>query len=95
MLRPLVLLILLALIVHARAHEAPSGWEYPMACCHNFDCAPLDANRVKEIEGGYLIDGKHFVAQKDAKDSPDGIYHACFPSLGQAPRCFWHPPNSY
>ncbi len=95
MLRVSIAVFLLVLITAAHAHEAPSGWIYPAQCCSDKDCAPLDAKRVKEVNGGYLIDGKHFVAQHNAKDSPDGIYHACFSYQGFPPVCFWHPPNSY
>jgi hypothetical protein len=24
-----------------RAHESPSGWQYPKECCHQLDCAPI------------------------------------------------------
>jgi hypothetical protein len=41
-----------------RAHDAPSGWTYPWACCSNMDCQqiskPGDAG-VKETSDGYVI----------------------------------------
>lgn len=79
----------------AHGHEAPSGWIYPHSCCHDQDCAPIDAKRVKELPHGYLIDGTHFVREADVRDSPDGIFHACFPTKDKPPICFWRPSNSY
>lgn len=77
------------------AHEAPSGWKYDPVCCNETDCGPLDASRIKEVENDFLIDGKWTVRRADAKLSPDGIYHACFPWKDRGPNCFWYPPSSY
>ena len=89
------MMLLAIFIVPSLAHEAPSGWVYPPACCNNGDCAPLDAKRIKETAEGFLIDGKYIVKRSDAKLSPDGIFHACFPWQNRGPNCFWYPPNSY
>lgn len=91
----LALLLGLLIVSPAQAHEAPSGWSYPPACCSGHDCAPLDAQRIKETGNDFLIDGKFLVKRADAKLSPDGIYHACFSVKNQGPNCFWYPPNSY
>lgn len=69
---------------------------YPSYCCsgdeHTGDCAPLARSRVEEVQGGWYVDGSFFVSRADARDSPDGQYHACFP-YGQL-RCFFRPVPS-
>ena len=32
-----------------RAHEAPSGWEYPPSCCGGSDCAAVPDEAVQEV----------------------------------------------
>ena len=76
----------------ALAHEAPSGWLYPVECCSGYDCAAINEKRVSAAVGGYLIDGVHFVAQQDVRQSKDGEYHACFPKP-ETLRCFFAPPQ--
>lgn len=73
----------------ARAHEAPSGWVYPLQCCSNRDCTEIPASRVKEAPDGYhvtLVPGDHdfikaqtsfLVPYQSAKSAPDGAYHIC------------------
>jgi hypothetical protein len=77
----------------ARAHQAPSGWEYDPRCCSGKDCAELPKNAVKAIQSGYhvyLAVGEHPMATHQPidvvipydshkiKPSPDGKYHGCF-----------------
>jgi hypothetical protein len=54
----LFLIGLLAWPRSADAHDAPSGWKYPWACCSNIDCQqiskPGDAG-VKETSDGYVV----------------------------------------
>lgn len=80
-----------ALIVASAAHDAPTGWTYPWECCSGHDCGEIAADRVKLVASGYLVDGKHLVPHKDVKKSPDGAFHACFPTPDIL-RCFWAPP---
>lgn len=77
----------------ARAHDAPSGWSYPVDCCSGHDCDLIAASRVQSIGGGYLIDGAHYVPAGQVRRSPDGEFHACFPTKDKL-RCFWAPPPS-
>lgn len=67
------------LLSPARAHEAPSGWDYPMECCHNQDCGPLnEADRPKPLDGGdWLLTTGEIVPKSKVKFSPDGLYHLC------------------
>jgi hypothetical protein len=81
--------IIAALYSPAEAHEAPTGWTYPLYCCSNRDCVMLKSERVTEGPDGFrvtLLPGDHdFVKQqtsflveyKSAKPSPDGAYHIC------------------
>lgn len=77
------------MIAMAAAHE----W-YPYYCCMGNsvggDCGPLDAKRVQALDaGGYLIDGRFYVAPATVQQSLDGRYHGCFPA-GQL-GCFFAP----
>jgi hypothetical protein len=93
--RLLLLTLLLSAFLfgcEAMAHEAHNGWSYPFECCGGHDCSSIDDKRVSYAPGGYLVDGLHFVAQKDVRQSPDGQFHACFPQPNNL-RCFFAPPN--
>ena len=77
-------------ISKALSHE----W-YPIDCCSGRDCSSIPSYRVDRVSGGYLIDGIHFVAERDARNSPDGQFHACFPVNAKSwLRCFFRPPMS-
>lgn len=50
----------------AHAHEAPSGWRYPLSCCSGYDCRVVDepgtppedihhSVQVLRVDGGYQI----------------------------------------
>lgn len=65
---------------------------YPVECCSGFDCAAIDEKRVSPAVGGYMVDSIHFVPQSEVRQSPDGEFHACFPTP-QKLRCFWAPPQ--
>jgi hypothetical protein len=88
----------------ARAHEAMSGWTYPLECCHSLDCAEVAGSTVRETPTGYVITvrpGSHPMWRADraepltvtfpyrqAKPSPDGKWHLCIDSTGK-PLCFF------
>jgi hypothetical protein len=75
------------LAVPAAAHGPYTTLKHPRSgypCCNGFDCAKVDSERVEPIKGGFLVDRKHFVAEKDVIPSWDGDYHACF----------WPPPDT-
>ena len=83
--------------VQGQAHDAPSGWPYPMECCSGTaaggDCSPIASSRVKVTPQGYVIDGQFFVEHKGVRWSPDEQYHACFPHIyvKKTLGCFWAP----
>lgn len=87
----LALIGIILLRVGADAHEAPSGWAYPEACCSGQDCAPVRASAVREIGDGYHVElgpADHPILTRPMaydvvrgddriRQSPDGDYHAC------------------
>ncbi len=80
--------LLLCLATAALGHS----W-YDTFCCSGSDCSPIDNSRVERRPHGYLIDGEYFVEQKDARQSQDGDYHACFWPTPDKLRCFYAPPE--
>lgn len=86
--------------VPAVAHEAPTGWKYDMACCHNRDCRPLASSAVRESPGGYVITLDNETvpySDKRIKNSPDGQYHWCTVNGRDDGRtiCLYVPPRAY
>ncbi len=78
--RSLLLALLIAAPVPALAHEAPSGWAYDAACCHNRDCRPVQPGEVTAGPSGYLIAPTgEVVPYSSAKVRPsgDGSMHRC------------------
>ena len=85
----LFVLILLGIgVAIATAHEAPSGWKYPMNCCHEQHCRPVACNEIhrihKEVGNGpygpptvYNWEYNGFIFQK-VEPSGDSSCHACF-----------------
>lgn len=76
----------------AFAHNAPSGWAYPPECCGGYDCSEIAADRVKPGFAGYIVDGRFYVPMAQVRFSPDGRFHACFPTLDNL-RCLFVPPQ--
>lgn len=88
------------------AHEAPSGWEYPFACCSGADCARIDASTVRARPPGFIVTvapGHHPMWPRErretlileipydkARHSPDGLWHLCINDAGQL-LCFFAP----
>lgn len=64
---------------------------YPPECCGGNDCSEIDEARVRVVQGGYMVDGKSYVAHKDVRPSPDGKYHACFWPYPDRLHCFFAP----
>ncbi len=72
-------IVVVLAIVKAPAHEAPSGWKYPLECCSDRDCAELsEADIPKPLPGGdWLLSTGEIVPRSKVKWSPDGHYHLC------------------
>jgi hypothetical protein len=84
----------------AFAHNAPSGWAYPMACCYNVDCREVQASTVKEGPKGYVIRSTGEVipmTDSRVKDSPDGEFHWCSVAGANNTRtiCLFVPPRGF
>ncbi|MFU0505203.1 hypothetical protein [Pseudaminobacter sp. NGMCC 1.201702] len=84
----------------ARAHQAPSGWAYPLNCCSNQDCREVAHKAISERPEGYVIIGTgEVLSYKDGrvKDSPDGEYHWCSADGADDGRtiCLFVPPRSF
>jgi len=81
------------------AHEAPTGWSYPMACCSGQDCQQVQDKEIGTTRNGYVIRKTgEFLPFGDArlKESPDGGYHWCAPQFGsQITICLFVPPLGY
>lgn len=86
--------LLAVLVSVALAGVALSHDFYPIDCCSNRDCEPLSGSRVRVLAWGYVVDGRFTVPSHEARRSPDGRYHGCFPKSGEL-RCFWAPPMSW
>lgn len=96
----LVIAAFFALIHLAAAHDAPSGWSYPVACCSNFDCREVPYTSVREGGEGYVIEATGEVlpyGDARVKDSPDGEFHWCSAAGAMDGRtiCLFVPPRSY
>lgn len=96
--------LLLLFVVPALAHQAPSGWQYPYACCSRQDCRPLKTGEVVYTPGGWNFPatGQTF-PEAVAQPSPDKQSHACFVhtmeglrvrNMGSQP-CFWIGEGQY
>jgi hypothetical protein len=79
------ILALIALLLSgglvAHAHEAATGWTYPMHCCGEGDCGDATA-ATRNPDGSLTVTTKHgtatFPASFKHEPSPDGLIHACF-----------------
>ncbi|MEX0409159.1 hypothetical protein ABGN05_26295 [Aquibium sp. LZ166] len=82
------------------AHEAPSGWDYPFACCSGFDCRPVEPRVISERPEGYVIGSTgEVVAYSDrrVRNSPDGEFHWCSVAGKSDGRtiCLFVPPRAF
>ena len=75
----------------AKAHSAPTGWEYDYDCCSNKDCSELPSEAVKITDAGYVVtvtpemnnqikSTRTYTIRYIAtgmRESKDGKYHIC------------------
>jgi len=101
-----IAIMLAAGTTHTRAHQAPTGWDYPFECCSEADCAPIDASAVREIRTGFVVTiapGRHpmwpterreplvlEIPHQNTRQSPDGFWHLCINDAGEL-LCFFAP----
>ena len=96
---------LLIVIAHiftgpAAAHDAPTGWTYPLACCSGFDCREVADADVLERPEGYVIRATSEVIPMSShkiRDSPDGRFHWCSVAGRDdgATICLFVPPRAF
>lgn len=85
----------------AMAHDAPTGWKYPFACCANYDCQEVPDASIVEGARGYEIrkTGELIpMSDKRVRQSPDGKFHWCAHQAGlDAGKtiCLFVPPRSF
>ncbi|MFC3071507.1 hypothetical protein [Shinella pollutisoli] len=97
---PALALVLAVPIQPARAHDAPSGWSYPFACCSNDDCRPVAETAVGEGPAGYVVRATGEVvpyADPRVRASPDGDFHWCSVAGEATSRtiCLFVPPRAF
>ena len=86
--------------ISASAHDAPSGWTYPLACCSGYDCREVDDADVVEGPKGYVIKVTGEVipmTSRKVRPSPDGVFHWCSVAGKDdgATICLFVPPRGY
>lgn len=84
----------------AFAHDAPSGWAYPLSCCSGFDCRAVPQTSVRAGPQGYVVQPSgETVGYADArvKPSPDDDYHWCTVGGRDDGRtiCLFVPPQAF
>lgn len=93
--------LLLCAVLYASlgwAHEAPSGWEYPIQCCSNNDCRWVPPFFVRPTGDGWILRDhlKHEfvpISSPKVKVSGDGEYHICRTNFGKGDLlCLFIPP---
>jgi hypothetical protein len=95
-----VVLATMAWMAPSFAHDAPSGWSYPMNCCSNYDCREIpDASISTKSDGYQLAQNGEVIPYSDQRlrNSPDGHYHWCSRN-GQdsgATICLFVPPQAF
>lgn len=101
---PFFNILLLGLVLSATAavaHDAPTGWKYPWACCSNMDCKQVPKEAIKERPEGYVIANTGEVVgylDKRVRQSPDGEYHWCAHQAGIDAGhtiCLFVPPKGF
>ncbi len=88
----LIAAVLWAIIIFtakAFAHDA-GGWNYPIECCHDADCHPVECSSITQIPHGAKQDELSY-NDSMVRKSPDGKCHACFSTYPQirVPHCLF------
>jgi hypothetical protein len=92
--------LLISSCIAASAHDAPTGWKYPYACCSGLDCRPVSKKQISERPEGFVITNTgEVIASTDTRlrDSPDGEYHWCSVAGEEHSRtiCLFVPPRGF
>lgn len=91
----------------ARGHQAPSGWEYPLACCAQRDCARVPPPQVTPAGLVFRLGpGDHPMVRAPItitlpaddprlQGSGDGEWHLCLRSVEPRVICGFRPPMGF
>jgi hypothetical protein len=84
----------------AAAHDAKSGWSYPLACCSDYDCREVADAAIEERPEGYVIKVTGEVIPMTSgkvRTSPDGVFHWCSVRGREDGKtiCLFVPPRAY
>jgi hypothetical protein len=95
-----LVLVPLCGVLPSFAHDAPSGWTYPLACCSDFDCREVAEADVVEGPQGYVIKVTGEVipmTSRKVRNSPDGQFHWCSVAGKTDGRtiCLFVPPRAF
>jgi hypothetical protein len=96
--------LLLAAPCTVLAHEAPTGWNYDLKCCHNRDCHQIHDTAVMEGPGGYAVAGSLIpYGDPRIRQSRDGHFHLCIQKIwmgldygvSRHINCLYVPPRGF
>ena len=92
--------VLSVCVLPAAAHDAASGWMYPLACCSGYDCREVADADVVEGPQGYVIKVTGEVipmTSSKVKPSPDGVFHWCSVAGKDDGKtiCLFVPPRAF
>ncbi|HEY6630778.1 MAG TPA: hypothetical protein VIZ90_04935 [Rhizobiaceae bacterium] len=92
-----------------QAHDAPTRWAYPPACCHGDpatgECQRIPARTVHGRSGGWVVvlnpgdhpkvtrQQRYFIPRGDENPSGDGDFHICLHPTEADENCFFVPPD--
>lgn len=94
------IVVIVATVKVVFAHDAPSGWTYPLGCCSDYDCRQVDKSTVRETPEGFVIVATGEIIpmlDRKVRESPDGEYHWCSTagSVTGKTICLFVPPRGY
>jgi hypothetical protein len=96
-------------IAPVQAHQAQSGWTYPVECCSDAqDCQVINGRDVSNDKDGYIVTlepGEHrhapeggtfYMLDRQVKQSGDDNFHVCIHEYTNGPGaiCLYIPPQS-
>lgn len=84
----------------ALAHDAGSGWAYPLSCCSGYDCREVADADIIEGPDGYVVRVTGEVipmTSRKVRPSPDGVFHWCSVAGRNDGKtiCLFVPPRSF
>lgn len=83
-------------VTAAKAHNAPSGWQYDLSCCSDQDCGPVEDGVVTERKDGIHVEGHGVLSETDPRVrwSRDGQDHLCLSPTNKL-LCVYRKPKGF